>query len=66
MPKNKGVRSQHFLMEIEQGIQIANQEILSDRIPAITKESIMPLAISVARLRAARPLRTPARLPGCP
>ncbi len=45
MPKNKGVRSQHFLMEIEQGTQIANQEILSDRIPAITKESIMPLAV---------------------
>ena len=52
MPKNKGVRSQHFLKEIEQAIQIANREMLSDRIPAITKDSIMPLAISVARLRA--------------
>ena len=52
MPPNKGVRSQHFLMEIEQAIQVANREILSNRIPSITVENIMPLAISVARLRA--------------
>ncbi len=52
MPKNKGVRSQHFLKEIEQAIQVANKEILSSRIPKITTESIMPLVVSVARLRA--------------
>lgn len=52
MPKNKGVRSQHFLKEIEQAIQVANREILSSRLPSITIENIMPLVISVARLRA--------------
>lgn len=42
---------QHFLKEMEQAIQVANREILSQRLPPITKENILPLAVSVARLR---------------
>ncbi|NQU61957.1 MAG: hypothetical protein HQ512_12570 [Rhodospirillales bacterium] len=52
MPQDQEQRSQHFLKEIEQAIQVANREIMSQRIPAINKENILPLAISVARLRA--------------
>lgn len=51
MPQQNEVRTQHFLKEIEQAIQIANRDILSQRLPSITKENILPLAISVARLR---------------
>ena len=51
MPQDLEVRAQHFLKEIEQAIQVANREILGNRIPAITKENILPLAVSVARLR---------------
>ena len=40
-----------FLKEVEQAIQVANREILSQRLPPITKENILPLATSVARLR---------------
>jgi len=51
MPQDHEIRAQHFLKEIEQAIQVANREILGNRIPAITKENILPLAVSVARLR---------------
>jgi len=51
MSPDEEVRNQHFLKEIEQAIQVANREVLSQRIPSITKETILPLAISVARLR---------------
>ena len=51
MPQDHEVRAQHFLKEIEQAIQVANREILGNRIPAITKENILPFAVSVARLR---------------
>ena len=51
MPQDLEVRSQHFLKEMEQAVQVANREILNQRIPAITKENILPLSISVARLR---------------
>ena len=51
MPQDFEIRSQHFLKEMEQVIQVANREILSQRLPPITKENILPLAISVARLR---------------
>jgi len=52
MPQDQALRSQHFLKEIEQAIQVANREIMSQRVPAITKDNILPLAVSVARLRA--------------
>ncbi|MBC8338310.1 MAG: hypothetical protein ISR51_05955 [Rhodospirillales bacterium] len=51
MAEHHEFKSQHFLMEIEQAIQVANKEILSQSLPAMTKENILPLAISVARLR---------------
>lgn len=51
MPHSDEVKSQHFLKEMEQAIQVANREILSQRLPPITRETILPLAISVARLR---------------
>ena len=51
MPQDLEIRSQHFLKEMEQAIQLANREILSQRLPPITKENLLPLAISVARLR---------------
>ena len=38
-------------MPVEQAIQLANREILSQRLPPITKENLLPLAVSVARLR---------------
>lgn len=51
MPQDSDARNNHFLKEVEQAIQVANREILSQRLPPITKENILPLAISVARLR---------------
>lgn len=51
MALDSDIRSQHFLKEMEQAIQVANREILSQSLPPITKENILPLAISVARLR---------------
>ena len=41
-----------FTRTIEQAIAVANREIIHPLIPDITSESVMPLAISVARLRA--------------
>lgn len=41
----------HFLKEIEQAIRIANCEVLGERLKPITKDTILPLAVSVARLR---------------
>ncbi len=51
MAHSDEVKSQHFLKEMEQAIQVANREILSQRLPPITRKTILPLAISVARLR---------------
>lgn len=51
MSQDNDVKNRHFLNDIEQAIQVANREILSQRLPPITKDNILPLAISVARLR---------------
>jgi hypothetical protein len=51
MPQNSDIQNQHFLKEVEQAIQVANREILNQRLPPINKKNILPLAISVARLR---------------
>jgi len=51
MAEHHEFKSQHFLKEVEQAIQVANREILSQSLPPITKDNILPLAISVARLR---------------
>lgn len=41
-----------FLGEIEQGIRIANREIIHQNIPDLTRDAVLAFAISVARLRA--------------
>lgn len=41
-----------FLNEMEQGVRLANQEIIHERIPGLDKHTILALAVSVARLRA--------------
>ena len=41
-----------FLSEMEQGVRLANQEIIHERIPGLDKHTILALAVSVARLRA--------------
>ena len=51
MRKDQNPRYIHFLKEIEQAIQVANCEVLGNRLQPISKETILPLAISVAKLR---------------
>jgi hypothetical protein len=46
------VKERRFLLEIEQGIRLANREVIHQRIPPITSENLLPFAVSVARLRA--------------
>jgi len=46
------VEQKRFLSEVEQGIRIANREIIDKRIPPITKDSVLSFAVAVARLRA--------------
>lgn len=41
-----------FLNEIEQGIRLANREIIHTRITEITKDKVLAFSIAVARLRA--------------
>ena len=45
-------KQRRFLLEVEHGIRLANREIIHQRIPDLSSESILPFAISVARLRA--------------
>ena len=40
-----------FKRDIEQAIAVANREIIHPLIPEITRDSVLPLALSVARLR---------------
>lgn len=42
----------HFLGEIDQGIRLANREIIHASIPQLTKDDLLTLAINVGRLRA--------------
>lgn len=46
------ITQQHFLNEIEQGIRVANCQIIHKRIPVLNKEMILVLAGTVGRLRA--------------
>ena len=53
MAKNSKLKKrQQLLLQIDQGIKNANRDIIHEHIPPVTAESIMPLAVSVARLRA--------------
>ena len=51
MPQSEDARRKHFLKEIEQVVMTTNRDILNQRIPPLTKENVMLLAVSVARLR---------------
>lgn len=46
------LQRKHFLGELEQAVRLANREIIRRRIPTLDKESILTLAVSIARLRA--------------
>ncbi|MFT6581507.1 MAG: hypothetical protein ACJAU6_001945 [Alphaproteobacteria bacterium] len=52
MPDMDLAKQRRFLLEVEHGIRLANREIIHQRIPNLSAESILPFAISVARLRA--------------
>ena len=41
-----------FLGEIEQGIRLANRELIHKKIPGLNKDTILSFAITVGRLRA--------------
>ncbi len=41
-----------FLGEIEQGIRLANREIIHTHIPPLTREGVLTFAVAVGRLRA--------------
>jgi hypothetical protein len=41
-----------FLGEIEQGIRLANRELIHKKIPELNKDSILTFAVAVGRLRA--------------
>ncbi len=47
--QDKGKR---FLMEMESAISAANREVIHNNIPSLSREKILPFAVSVARLRA--------------
>ncbi len=46
------VKNQRFMKEIEQGIRLSNNEVIHQKIPPITSERMLSLAVAVARLRA--------------
>lgn len=48
----KMMNQKRFLNEIEQGIRIANREIIHNRIPALSKNTVLAFAVAIARLRA--------------
>ena len=52
MPMEDLAKQQRFLMEIEQGIRVANRKVIHQSIPPITADTLLPFAVSVARLRA--------------
>lgn len=41
-----------FLGEIEQGVRLANRELIHKKIPGLNKDAILTYAIAVGRLRA--------------
>ncbi len=51
MPKSHDSKNVHFLKEIEQAIRVANCEVLGNLLRPINKDTILPLAVSVAKLR---------------
>ncbi|MDA0261830.1 MAG: hypothetical protein O3A21_06515 [Proteobacteria bacterium] len=45
-------RQKAFLFEVEQAIRAANNEIIHDKLPEISREDVYHLAVMVAKLRA--------------
>ena len=58
-------RQRAFLFEVEQGIRVANREIIHERLPELNREMVLRLAVAVARLRATY-LETALKLAGEP
>lgn len=48
----KMMHQKRFLNDVEQGIRIANREIIHARIPALTTDTVLKFAVAIARLRA--------------
>ena len=48
----KMMNQKRFLNEIEQGIRIANREIIHKHISALNKDTVLAFAVAIARLRA--------------
>lgn len=48
----KMMNQKRFLNDIEQGIRIANREIIHSRIEALDKDTVLAFAVAIARLRA--------------
>lgn len=48
----KMMNQKRFLNEIEQGIRIANREIIHKRIQTLSKNTVLSFAVAIARLRA--------------
>ncbi len=46
------LNQKRFLGEIEQGIRLANRELITKKIPGLNKDSILSFAVTVGRLRA--------------
>lgn len=45
-------RQKAFLFEVEKAIRAANNEIIHDKLPEISREDVYHLAVTVAKLRA--------------
>jgi hypothetical protein len=53
MPADNSKKRTQFHLEMEQAIAMANREVMkSAKLPAVNQDSVLPLAITVARLRA--------------
>ena len=49
---HKLLDQKRFLGEVEQGIRLANREIIHSLIPALTRETFVSFAVAVGQLRA--------------
>ena len=45
------LKNKHFLMEVEQGIRLSNNEVIHQRMPPITSDRMLTFAVMVAKLR---------------
>jgi hypothetical protein len=53
MAEDKAKKRTQFQLEMEQAITIANREVMkAAKLPAVNQDAVLPLAITVARLRA--------------